>query len=149
MSLIEDAKEYYKIIDLEKEYQLFKQGKLIISYEDNNIGNVYAFIYQDKILVMPYDNYRLRVSEKNKVYVFLKGKERYQYDISSDIQTIIDKLKNNNIWNGYKYKNGKYYKISVFLKMFFGNKYVGEYEIDENTIIEEIISFFFEKYGIF
>ena len=125
--------EHFYGIDFVKNYQKFKNGEVCLKGE-------YHVIYVDENKFMIYDqikNILTREGDKSLVQLFFEHDDGYgDVNVSHEIQKVKNEIHSGKEWNGYRFRDGKYYNISQ------SNYFTGwftEEEVSDDEITIQII----------
>lgn len=125
--------EYFYGIDFVHNYEQFKKGNLclrndnFIKYVDNNKYMFYDI--NNNILIEEFD--------KCLVRIFFEHDDGYEKkNISNEIENVKRDLKSGKDWNGYRYRDEKYYLVSQ--SNYFSGWFTEE-ETTENEVMKEVI----------
>lgn len=149
MSLQEDIEKWYNIGDPAKDYQLFKEGKIVVHHIDDTVGDTYTFIYCG--VIYEWNCYLKKLFElenENPVKLFFRGVDRINFNISKNIDDIIYDLSNGKKWRNFKCREGKNYRCTKYnFFNVFGQIYVRESEVSFDVVFKEVVYFLLKDIG--
>ena len=102
MSLKEDIENIYNLCDAEGAYQLFMDGKMIISYHNDDDIEIKVFVFRETIFKYDtYRNYTYMGEDTNTVCEFFKGVDRTDFNIEDQTLRILNDIEKGKMWKNF------------------------------------------------